>query len=255
MWFEDAQQLGNTASHQQVILNVSDFDQFISQMGPYLKNAKEIYLAGGEPTVTPMHYKLLDWLLENNVTNVHLRYNTNLSVLKHGKYQLPEIWSQFKKVTVMVSVDETHELGSYIRSGMKWEKVVKHIQILQNIPHITVQVAPTVSVLNIRSFVPFLTYLFTEKLFTPNQVYINILERPLQYNMQILPKKEKLGLTNKLEAFVSKYDAYPEFQRQIQHIVHYLNRKDQSSQYHRFDSYNSRLDALRMEEMPSPKVI
>lgn len=73
-WFDDAKKLGTNKGQKAVIKNVADFDQFIDKLGPALKNAQEIYLAGGEPLVMEEHYRLLEWLIANNNTNAKLRY-------------------------------------------------------------------------------------------------------------------------------------------------------------------------------------
>ena len=79
--------------------------------------SKEIYIAGGEPLVTEEHYLLLEWLIKNNATNVKLRYNTNFTKLRFKDYEVLPLWSHFKHIEILASIDAVDELGSYIRSG------------------------------------------------------------------------------------------------------------------------------------------
>lgn len=255
LWFTDAKAIANTAGPTHIILNIAQFNSFIEKVGPLLLDAQEIYLAGGEPLITPMHYQLLQWLIANKATQCHLRYNSNVSVLKFQNHDVLLLWKQFKKVTVMASIDETNALGEYIRWGMKWNKVKDNLTILKHQKHVQMQVAPTVSLLNIANFDLFVEQLIADQLFTPNQFYINILERPLQYNIQLLSRKKKDEIAFKLTQLISKYHLSRSFTAQIQQVIKYMQLKDQSSQMPKFRAYNQKLDALRNEKMPNNGLI
>ncbi len=68
-WFNEARQLKRIKSKQAILLNIDDFSHFINEFGTALKQAREIYFAGGEPLITEAHYLLLEWLIENDVKN------------------------------------------------------------------------------------------------------------------------------------------------------------------------------------------
>ena len=112
----------------------------------------EVYFAGGEPLRMEEHYSFLDSLLAKNQTDLHLRYNTNLSTLTlKGKSAL-DYWKKFKKITLAVSIDAIGEKAAYIRSGLKWNKFLENIELIkEQCPHIKIQIAPTVSNLSILS--------------------------------------------------------------------------------------------------------
>ena len=104
-WHAEAVQLKRTKSKRALIENIKDFNLFIKTYGEALKQAKEIYFAGGEPLMMDMHYQLLEWLIKEDGTNCLLRYNTNFSVLTYKHYNLEALWSKFKSVEIMASVD------------------------------------------------------------------------------------------------------------------------------------------------------
>lgn len=79
---------------------------------------KNVYLAGGEPTLMNENLQFLKLLLEKN-PQVHLRVNTNLSNI-HTK--VSELIKKFKNVHWLASVESTGDHYNYIRHGGKWEQ-------------------------------------------------------------------------------------------------------------------------------------
>lgn len=51
------------------------------------------------------HYKLLEWCIKNNKTDVELTYNTNLSTLKYKNYDVFDLWKKFDTINLWPSVD------------------------------------------------------------------------------------------------------------------------------------------------------
>ena len=85
-----------------------------------LPGVKEIYFAGGEPLLTDFHYKMLDFLVKHNLTDVALRYNTNLSVLDYKGKSVLDYWRKFSNIKISASIDLHGEKGEYHRHGFSW---------------------------------------------------------------------------------------------------------------------------------------
>jgi radical SAM protein with 4Fe4S-binding SPASM domain len=86
----------------------------LRNMLPHLKNVKRIDFKGGEPMMAKHHNQFLQWLIEEDMTDVELFYTTN------GTVQNPKILSllkQFKRVSICFSIEGTGELYRYIRGG------------------------------------------------------------------------------------------------------------------------------------------
>ena len=67
---------------------------FWKDIDKFKKYIKVIYFAGGEPFVQEGHYKLLEFLVKNECTDIELNYNTNLSYQRSLKsYDIEELWS------------------------------------------------------------------------------------------------------------------------------------------------------------------
>lgn len=249
-WFSDAKALGNNIGQKAILNNIQDFDRFIEQMGPALLQAEEFYFAGGEPLVTEEHYQLLEWLIEHKATQARLRYNTNFSKLRFKQYDILELWKQFPEVEVLASLDAGGSLGEYIRKEMNWTEVLANREKIRALPHVQFKIAPTVSVLNAAALPSFYLECIALKLIGPSDIYINILERPQYYNVQILPSQKKEEVAQAFLA-VMQEDMPQQVLRQFQEILDYMFAKNgKDSDWASFLSKTAELNALREEQNP-----
>ena len=88
----------------------------IKQMG-----LKFLNISGGEPLITDANFKLLNFLIDNNATDVVLAYSTNLSNLNYKKKDLFSLWDKFKAVKLEASCDGWGRSVEYSRTGFKME--------------------------------------------------------------------------------------------------------------------------------------
>lgn len=86
----------------------------------------KFYFAGGEPLISPMHWAILEELVENRLFNVELAYNTNLLKLDYKGKNVIDYWKKFKTVYVGCSVDAVGARAETVRSGTVWETVNKN---------------------------------------------------------------------------------------------------------------------------------
>jgi MoaA/NifB/PqqE/SkfB family radical SAM enzyme len=249
-WFDDAKQLGTTKAEVAVIKNIVDFENFISKLGPSLLQAKEIYLAGGEPLVTEEHYLLLQWLIENKATKIKLRYNTNFTQLGFKKHDVLAYWKHFQSVEILASIDAVGDLGSYIRSGTTWQKVITNHAKIKDLSNISFQISPTISVLNVAKLPQLFQECLDLNMITENDVYINILERPFHYNIQIFPTEKKQIITESFSSFTKSLTS-GKAKSQLQEILDYMWAFDHSKHWPKFKIENGKLDEIRNENIPT----
>ena len=250
-WFEDAKILKTNKGKKAVIKNINDFDSFIEKTGLALQGAKEIYLAGGEPLVTEEHYLLLQWLIDHKLTDIKLRYNTNLTILKYKGKSVIDYWKQFKNVEILASIDANNDLASYVRTNSNWESIKKNIQVIKSLSHISVQISPTISILNVEFIPELINECISLNFITEDDIYINILERPIHYNIQVFPTEIKSRIENKLFQYKSSLTSQ-KFISQINEIIQYMNSQDQSIHWSKFTLENKKLDHLRNEKSILP---
>ena len=248
-WFNDAKSLNSNIGQKAIISNIQDLDSFIDSSREALLGAEEFYFAGGEPLVTEEHYILLEWLIKNKATKSRLRYNTNFSKLKFKDYNLIELWSHFNEVELLASIDASQTLGEYIRKEMDWQEILENRKMIRNHPFINFKIAPTVSILNVFRIPELYEECLELKMIEPLDLYINMLERPSYYNIQILPAALKAKVMNK---YLEHMDSGKpqEINQAFQSILDYMMAEDRSELYDVFLEKNKELDNLRGEENP-----
>jgi len=198
-------------------------DDLYNQLTPHFKDMEEIYFAGGEPLLTDKHFQMLDYLLENNLTNTELRYNTNLSVLAYKNKSIIEYWKHFKNVNVYVSLDSWGDRAEYIREGTVWNDIVNNLKEIKiNLPHVSLQSHTVVSCFNVITFLDFLDYLLDNSLFSLSDFYPTTynLINPEFYSFNILNDDIKTSIIKKLNS--RNYNEH--INRQIETIVHGLEK-------------------------------
>lgn len=184
-WFEEAKESGTNISDQAIIKAIDNESDFFNQLDSLIPNLEEIYFAGGEPLIMDQHYRLLDLLLEKNKTSIHLRYNTNLSLLNFKNNNVLDYWKNFEKVTISASIDASGQVGEQIRRDSNWKIIKNNLKLIRDtLPTVKLEIAPTVSSLNILKIHSLHQELVEENLIGINAIYFNLLERPYSYSIK-----------------------------------------------------------------------
>lgn len=220
-WFEEAKAAGTNIADTAIIKAIDNETSFFEQLDTLIPDLEEIYFAGGEPLVMDQHYLLLDRLIAHDRTGVHLRYNTNLSLLRFKQNDVVDFWKKFKKVTVSASLDAAGEIGEEIRRDSQWASIKENLKtIKENCPHVQLEIAPTVSSLNIHAIPALHKELVTDELISVDDIYLNILSRPTEYNIQKMADKSKVvSVLDEYTAWLAKKDARPKTINSIRELI------------------------------------
>lgn len=251
-WFEEAKLLKNNFGQKAIIEAAKDGRHLIDALLSQGVDVEEIYFAGGEPLMMKEHYDLLDRLIANGNTKVHLRYNTNLTLLTLKDRSVLELWAKFEQVTVSASIDGIGEQVEYVRKGMSWERFVQNMQrIKTELPHVRLEIAPTISVFNVGSLGELHRFFVENGLTEVNAIYLNVLYRPDYYNIKILPSAVKklaqaalgshldwLALQGSSEALMAEFES----------VISYMNQEDWSHQLPVLRQQLALLDDMRSED-------
>lgn len=251
-WFSDAKVLGNNIGEKAIIQNIHDFDLFLEKTGKALLQAEEIYFAGGEPLATEEHYLLLEWLIKHQSTEIRLRYNTNFSMLKFKNFDVLKLWENFSEVEILASIDGVGRLGEYIRKEMSWAIILENRKMIQKLPHVKFKIAPTISVFNIRHLPALYQQCVEQKMITPEDIYINILERPNHYNIKILPLRYKHLVQKEYDLFfdwMEKENISHSVKSVFEECLEYMFAEDLSHYWEKFQNESILLDSLRNEKL------
>lgn len=111
--------------------------QYLDRLEDYhiaLDYADTIHLDGGEPFIVAQCNKILDYMIDNGMTNKYIRATTNGSVTKE---QLDKL-AKFDKVKFDLSIDGIEELYSVVRPPHTWDWWQKQHTLIRQYPfHIT----------------------------------------------------------------------------------------------------------------------
>ena len=225
----------------------SDNEAVWSSFPEYLSELEDVYFAGGEPFVQEGHYKLLLKLIElDYAKNINLQYNTNLSYTKFKKYDLEDIWSNFKSVDLWPSIDGFGTRAEYTRKGLSWKTFEANAIYFKK--HIST-FSCVISLYSITSMPDLI--LWCKK--NGFNYYGNILNGPEMFNLKCLPKDCKKQIVELYKRFVikNKNILSPHDLSQIKSWLSYMNGGDDSHLLPQFKREQTRLDLLRNESFES----
>ena len=198
-----------------------------------MPSVEMIYFTGGEPTLTLQQMSLLEYCIDNNYTNVTLKYNTNLTNIPE---RMLDLWKNFKKIKVNASIDATYRLNRYIRYPSDFEEIENNLEILGNLPNVNIQIHTTVQMYNIMKLDRILQY------FADYDHYLNILNHPEYLNIRVLKQRHKELVTDRLER---SWKAGVQNEK-IKGIIKYM-QEDWSDKWPEFIAYTKNVDKQRNE--------
>lgn len=252
-WFEDYHLMNNSPGLEKKVNSIAvDSPFFWEELKKIIPGADIIYFGGGEPLITKEHYEILSYLNQHKLFDIELRYTTNLSQLNYGNYDLSEIWSAFKKVTLGISIDDIGERAEYFRHGTKWSQIEKNFDLLLlKYPLIERVVNCTVNIMNVFYLPQIYEYLINKEYIGPSNFHINLLLDPDELRIDVLPLDLKKLITIRLKKFKFKLSSqrlinYP-LMKDIDNILQFMNENDNSKLLSEFQNKTIMLDHIRKE--------
>ena len=195
-WYEPALFLGKIKEPRSPLLVAGrDNHDIFNQIIQHVHHVKQIYFAGGEPSMIDKFYEILEILDAQGRNDVKLCYNINMSRLTLKNKSLLDLWKKFPNVSIGASLDGEHERGEYLRQGLAWQDVVANRKLLQDqCPHIDFYVSATVSILNVLHVPVFHKSWVDQGLIKPEDFNIQMLFSPIYLRVDHGPAqlKEKI---------------------------------------------------------------
>ena len=223
-------------------------DDLYQQFEPHFDTIEEFYFAGGEPLLTDKHYDILEYLLDAGRTDVKLRYNTNLSVLRYKNKNVLDMWKRFENVNVGASIDSWGSRAEYIREGTDWNTIEENLRMIrQETPHVNLQTDTVVSIFNIFTIPEFIRYMIDNDLVdkeTYNPQFYNLIN-PEYYSIQLLDKSQRSVIIERLLncRFTTRIDS------KLMKLVNHLRESDIKLELiGELDQQNRKYDALRSRD-------
>ena len=224
-----------------------DNDQFVEDIVKLAPTIEVVEFAGGEPLMDPLHYKVLE-ALEPFASNITVKYSTNLSKVKFGKFDTIASWAKFRAVDLSLSIDGYPELNNYIRTESDTDVLAKNLQLVKRElkEKYDGRAALCYSAWNVFGLPESYEY-FERVLDTP--VHGNIAWDPIFINPQILPQELKQQATLKYKKYLNTVEPKSERNKRIHRFIkqnmNFLNAKDQSKHFEQFLRFTKTLDCTR----------
>lgn len=146
-------------------------------------NLKRIRFAGGEPFIMPEVEKFIDGLIDENKTNIHLDFITNVTTVKP---KVIEKLQKFKRVVINCSIDGVGQEFEYQRYPAKWETIEKNFKKLfdYKTKNLIVSLTPCIGILNTLTVDKFLEWTLQ---FKKMSISFNEIVNPSFQNFRHIP--------------------------------------------------------------------
>ena len=220
MWVQDYKKIipiiKSPLIRKQVVMDIDSFNNywhenpaFWEQIYEQIPNIKQLYFAGGEPLLIKEHKIFLQEIIRRGYAEkISLRYNTNGILIND---EIIEIWEQFKKVKVGISLDGLHGRVGYIRYPTDFDTVEKNLWRLEKTSDkIKTNIALAVQILNIKHVPDFIKWKvksgFKKLNFEKNAAGqtaggglcgVHLLWIPTWLSLRVLPPADKLDVINR----------------------------------------------------------
>ena len=229
-------------------MNMTELDPAVVNEDIF-RNLEFLKILGGEPTIDPQVYKLLEWTVEKDFAkNVELRYTTNAT-------NVNERWTssvnQFKTTRIQLSLDGSGPTYDYIRTPAHWDKVKENILSIQhkihNIRGMGINMVFSLyNCFTVDEWYPELEEL-ANKCFDKEPLRIHIIEctSPDYLMVRNLPQQYK-------DIIRAKLDSLPE-NSTTQAMKHFteLSMDNSNQNLRTFFEYNDTLDKIRKTDINS----
>jgi organic radical activating enzyme len=157
---------------------------------------RELRVTGGEPSMSPDFWKLMDWWSRNKDCQVDFAVNSNLGQKKELLDALINASQNVKQFTIYTSCEATGLQAEYIRYGLKWEEWLSNMYRVNREGNIkSVNVMMTINALCLFSITDFMDEMLKLKAEFGHQAAVmsfNILRFPSFQSIVTLPHDIRL---------------------------------------------------------------
>lgn len=175
----------------------------------HTKQAKKLYIVGGEPLIIEEHVESLERLVANGrAGEIQIEYNTNLTNVTQ---RILDLWKHFKEIRIGASIDACNEVFDYQRTPAKWSHVYENLKKIEarNDINFKCWYAFTITPFNVFHFPEFMKWKLTESgltKFNPTESYRPIVSyhmchSPKYYNIKVLPPHIKQAVVEHYRPF------------------------------------------------------
>lgn len=123
------------------------FDITVDFLTSNLDKIRTLSMLGGEPTINPRFWTLLDRLIEHDTKDLTLEVITNFSNRK-AIQKLLDVRDRFKELRLVISIDGTARKAQFIRAGLNWDDFDLDVNnVLAAYPDVKINFSGTLNIL------------------------------------------------------------------------------------------------------------
>jgi uncharacterized Fe-S cluster-containing radical SAM superfamily protein len=241
---------------------------FWKEMYAQIPNLRQVYFAGGEPLMIKEHKQFLEEIIRQGYAGkILIRYNTNGLLIDDD---IVNLWKQFKKVKVGISIDAVGDRNQYIRYPTDWSTIVKNLHILDNSPsNIQTSIATAIQILNIKHLPELAKWKIQQgfkKINFENVtggieagggiINMHLLYIPTFLSIKCLPEQDKIEVRKKFAEFANwlylnyrqdenYWKINPYGWKRWQAVLNFMDSEDHTHLLPAFQEYIVHMDSLR----------
>ena len=167
---------------------------FYDELYSKCRDIQEIWINGGEPTLIKEHgYFLQKFIDDGSCKNIDLHYSLNCT-------QMPdhfiELWKNFRKVRLQLSIDDLRERNYYVRYPSDWDTIMKYYhKILKYRDVFRLEVCQTVSALNVFNIDTFKKWTLDDNMVVSH----NYVHYPDHLHVSLIPETMKHHILDNIQ--------------------------------------------------------
>ena len=200
-----------------------------------LKNLKVFRITGGEPLMSKDAWKVLDYIIEQDIPPMQLAINSNLCVddklIDRLILTIKQLRIAGHSVQIFTSIESTGKKAEYSRYGMNYELWCNNLDKILTQTDVTVGIMTTINILSISDFNNFIDLIMEYRVkynkdFAYNRIplSINYLKWPPYLNVSILPTEYKSKISSDI---LSHCEQWLKYYRKEKFARIYLEEWDQ----------------------------
>jgi hypothetical protein len=235
----------------------------------HTKNAKKLYIVGGEPMIIEEHIESLERLVANGTAkDIQIEYNTNLTNVTD---RILNLWKHFKEIRIGASIDACNDIFNYQRFPANWNQVYENLKKIESRSDINFKCwyAFTITPLNVFHFPDFIKWKIFESGLTKFNSYeshrplvsYHMCHSPKYYNIKVLPMDIKQKVLEKYDTdkkwmqdavidneFSNKIKTY--FVNHLESVEKFMMSEDYSAEWlPEFVRITKKLDEIRKQDI------
>lgn len=171
--------------------DTESWNQFLENIKAVPK-LNRIHIMGGEPLINKKFKEFVNWLIDNEYSNLSLSFVTNGTAFDEKFIQSLKY---FKSVDIEVSLESINSTNNYIRQGSDVTQILGNIDNIKN-TGLNVVLRSVPQLLNVNDYYQYIKWAFDKKLSIQSVPLI----QPSYLAIQVLPYEIKNSLISKYES-------------------------------------------------------